>query len=254
MESSISKTKIDHLGDRLRKGNITDDDLRFLDEYRRSFADSYEHIVHTIRQQLALEPTGRPAKSTTSIREKLRRESIRLTQIQDISGCRLVVSEIAAQERVVASLAQMFSESTVSDRRQKPSNGYRAIHIIVSVNRRAVEIQVRTALQHVWAELSEKLSDLIDPAVKYGGGDPQVKELLSEASLTIAQQERNESRILDLQRSVKTMLLNVSLTEELRVDIINTQIEIASVEANIATARENDLNVLRRAIQRLEGK
>ena len=105
METEISKTQIDRLGDRLRKGNITDSDLRLLDEYRRSFTEAYNAVAETIRRQLNLEPTGRPAKSTISIAEKLRRESIRLTQIQDIAGCRLVVPEIADQEHVVASLA-----------------------------------------------------------------------------------------------------------------------------------------------------
>jgi hypothetical protein len=42
---SFSKTKVDQLGDRLRKGNITDDDLRLLDNYRRSFAGAYEAVV-----------------------------------------------------------------------------------------------------------------------------------------------------------------------------------------------------------------
>jgi hypothetical protein len=41
----ISKTQIDRLGDRLRKGNITDEDLRLLDEYRRSFSGAYETVV-----------------------------------------------------------------------------------------------------------------------------------------------------------------------------------------------------------------
>lgn len=177
-----------------------------------------------------------------------------MTQIQDIAGCRLIVPEIATQERVVASLAEIFPERFISDRRQKPSHGYRAVHVVVSVTRKVVEVQVRTALQHVWAELSEKLSDLTDPAVKYGGGDPDIRELLSEASLMVAEQESYESRILDLQRSINTMLLDVNLIAERRTDIINTQSEIASVEANIATARENHLNVLRHAIQRVAGK
>jgi hypothetical protein len=86
MAREVSKTQIDRLGDRLRKGNISEADLRLLDQYRRSFTEAYEVVVGTIRKKLALEPTGRPAKSTTSISEKLRRESIRLTQIQDIAG------------------------------------------------------------------------------------------------------------------------------------------------------------------------
>lgn len=84
----ISKTKIDRLGDRLRSGMISETDLRMLDEYRRSFGEAYQDTVGTIRDELNLSPTGRPAKSTGSIIDKLKRESIRLSQIQDIAGCR----------------------------------------------------------------------------------------------------------------------------------------------------------------------
>jgi len=121
MAKELSKTQIDRLGDRLKKGNITEADLRLLDQYRRSFTPAYEVVVGTIRKDLALEPTGRPAKSTTSISEKLRRESIRLTQIQDIAGCRLTVTDIAEQDSVVQSLNNLFNKTTVVDRRQQPS-------------------------------------------------------------------------------------------------------------------------------------
>ena len=95
MAIEISKTQIDRLGERLKKGNITEEDLRLLDEYRRSFTKAYETVVGIIRNEVTLEPTGRPAKSTSSISDKLRREHIRLTQIQDIAGCRLVVTDIS---------------------------------------------------------------------------------------------------------------------------------------------------------------
>src|SRR6185295_11287916 len=73
----FTKSKIDRLGDRLRKGDISEADLRLLDAYRRSFAEASEHVFAQIRDRLGMEPTGRPAKSTTSISDKLRRESIR---------------------------------------------------------------------------------------------------------------------------------------------------------------------------------
>ena len=62
---------------------------------RRSFAEAFEIVIGKIQNELALEPTERAEKSTPSIVEKLRRESIRLTQIQDIAGCRLIVPDIA---------------------------------------------------------------------------------------------------------------------------------------------------------------
>src|SRR4051794_28185530 len=103
MTKEVSKTQVDRLGNRLKSGGITEEDLRLLDQYRRSFTEVYEMVVGRIRDKLGLEPTGRPAKSTTSIADKLKRESIRLTQIQDIAGCRIIVSDIAEQEAVIQS-------------------------------------------------------------------------------------------------------------------------------------------------------
>jgi putative GTP pyrophosphokinase len=154
--------------------------------------------VGSIRQRLGLEPTGRPAKSTTSISEKLRRESIRLTQMQDIAGCRLIVSDIANQERVIEALSHLFDDVTIVDRRGRPSYGYRAVHLIVTSYGRVVEIQVRTSLQHLWAELSEKFSDVVDPTIKYGGGEEEIRELLTVASHFIALAELIEKRLMDI--------------------------------------------------------
>jgi putative GTP pyrophosphokinase len=182
--SELSKSQIDRLGNRLRKGDIGDLDLRLLDSYRRSFTEAYEAVVGQIRDQLGLEPTGRPAKSTTSISEKLRRESIRLSQIQDIAGCRLIVKDMAKQDEVTAQLSKLFNKTVVVDRREHPSHGYRAVHVIVDYRGKLIEIQVRSALQQAWAELSEKLSDVVDSAIKYGTGNPEVVSLLSNMSET----------------------------------------------------------------------
>jgi ppGpp synthetase/RelA/SpoT-type nucleotidyltranferase len=200
LTTKISKTKIDQLGDRLRKDRITEADLTLLDAYRLSFGEAYETVVRTIRKKFKLVPTGRPAKSTTSIREKLLRESIRLTQIQDIAGCRIVVPDIEKQDQVVDSLHENFPEATLVDRRQKPSYGYRAVHVIPEINGKLIEIQIRTSLQHLWAELSEKVSDVIDSAIKYGGGPDNVKEPLMEMSEIIFENEFKEKKAKSLRR------------------------------------------------------
>lgn len=180
----------------MRKGSLTEADLRLLDNYRRSFGEAYEAIVRIIREQLQLEPTGRPAKSTGAIIEKLRRESIRLSQIQDIAGCRVVMGDITEQEEVVSSLCAAFPEASVTDRRANPSHGYRAVHVIAFASGKAVEIQVRTALQHLWAELSEKFADVYDPNIKYGGGKELIRRVLTETSEHVAKLER---KLVDLE-------------------------------------------------------
>jgi putative GTP pyrophosphokinase len=191
---TLTNTQVDRLGNRLRAG-MTESDLRLLDAYRRSFADAYSDVTLTIRQHLDVEFTGRPAKSTTSIVEKLRRETIRLTQVQDVAGCRLVVSDTDAQDRIVEQLTKLFDGTDIIDRRLDPSHDYRAVHVVVRRERRLIEVQVRTALQHLWAELSEKLSDLLDPTIKYGGGTQQVRETLALASKAIAIVETQEKRL-----------------------------------------------------------
>jgi len=192
IRNAFSKTQIDRLGDRLKGGPHTESDLRLLDDYRRSFGEAYEAVVRTIRQRGEF-PTGRLAKSTFSIVEKLRRESIRLSQMQDIAGCRVVVADIAEQEQFVACLGTVFPGASVIDRRDKPSHGYRAIHIIAEISGKPVEIQVRTALQHMWAEVSEKSSDVLDPAIKYGGGSHEWRSLLTRASKLVAAYEQIEN-------------------------------------------------------------
>src|SRR5436190_931531 len=99
--STLSKSQVDRLGDRLRYYEIMDADLVELECYRSSFTSAYEYVIVKIHDQLGLEATGRPAKSTSSIIGKLRRESIRLSQMQDIAGCSLIVTNVITQDSVV---------------------------------------------------------------------------------------------------------------------------------------------------------
>jgi putative GTP pyrophosphokinase len=189
----VSKTQIDRLGDRLKVGPHSESDLRSLDEFRRSFGAAYEAVVGTIRQRGHL-PTGRPAKSTVSIVEKLRRESIRLSQIQDIAGCRVVIGNIDEQDQFVGWLVAEFPAVCIIDRRHMPSHGYRAVHAVVTIVAKSIEIQVRTTLQHLWAEVSEKSSDVLDPTIKYGGGPKSWRDFLTKCSASVAAYEEFERK------------------------------------------------------------
>lgn len=81
---------------------------------------------------------------------------------------------------------------TIVDRRARPSNGYRAVHVLVATGEHRVEVQVRTALQQLWAELSEKLSDRYGIAIKYGGGDATARGTLDELSELVEIVEHTE--------------------------------------------------------------
>ncbi len=242
MVKEISKTQIDRLGERLKKGKIEEADLRMLDQYRRSFTPAYEIVVKAIREQLSLEPTGRPAKSTPSIVDKLKRESIRLTQIQDIGGCRLIAVDIADQEQVILTLKKLFENITIADRRENPSHGYRAVHVIVRCQEKLIEIQIRTALQHLWAELSEKYSDVLDPAIKYGGGDEKIRAFLTETTSSLIGLEGLESEL----RLIKMELPSIEETDiRANPDMYEKLItSISGLEENLQYSKQGLFKVL----------
>lgn len=219
--SLLTKSQVDRLGERLTQGPVSDAELRLLDEYRRSFGPAYDAVVKAIRRQVRFATTGRRAKTTTSIIAKLQREHTRLSQIQDIAGCRIVVADTAEQERALTALLAAFPAAKVHDRRKDPSHGYRALHVIARADDKPVEIQVRTKLQHLWAEISESLSDLLDPGLKYGTGPEAALELLQHSSRLIERFENLEERIATTEPDAAESLAVAQQHAELKRQLVD---------------------------------
>lgn len=116
--NNLSKTRIDALGDRLRRGRPTQDDLVLLDEFRVSFGPAYDYVVEKLKE-MKLAPTGRPEKSTPSVMAKLMRETTRLSQMQDIAGCRILVDDLMQQDNIRDAVEAVFRGCIVFDRRWK---------------------------------------------------------------------------------------------------------------------------------------
>ncbi|HJR75246.1 MAG TPA: hypothetical protein VJ806_16600 [Luteimonas sp.] len=187
-----TNARIDQLGNRLRCGDLSVETLTQLDAYRASFFPAYEGVVNKLQGQLGWTLTGRPAKSTTALLDKLARQKVRLSQVQDIAGCRVVVDDFFLQERALLAMDVYLDSPIVYDRRVRSSHGYRAVHLVAAINGRKVEIQLRTQLQHLWAEISEKISDTVDPQIKYGVGNPVALRFLSRFSDAIRRVELEE--------------------------------------------------------------
>ena len=187
MADTISKTQLDKLGDRLRSGSRDEADLRLLIEYQHSFLPAYEAIWSKLKDLRLEKPNARRLKTVYSIEEKLKRQPIRLTQIQDIAGVRLTCRDAPDQDLLLTLLSvSMFPKSQVDDHRERPSYGYRAIHLIVTSARgRMVEIQIRTREQDRWAQVSERLAVQFGADVKYGGGPQWIRDALSGYSETV---------------------------------------------------------------------
>ncbi len=161
---------------------------------------SYKIVERELRDRLGHEVTGRPAKSTVAIGEKLKRQSIRLSQIQDIAGCRVIVPTVLAQDSLSNTVSVLFDSVVIDDKRDVPTDGYRALHLVVRIANRPIEIQVRTDLQHIWADISERLADVHGQGVKYGHGNPIVLLFLARLSQSIKRFETAARRRLELLR------------------------------------------------------
>jgi ppGpp synthetase/RelA/SpoT-type nucleotidyltranferase len=95
------------------------------------------------------------------------------------------------------------------------------VHVIVQVFGKAVEVQVRSSSQHLWAELSEKLSDIFDPAIKYGGGPEALKQSLQAVSQAVAHLEGTEVDLAKVTASIAELPLGDKRTEiEARVRVL----------------------------------
>jgi len=132
---------------------------------------------------------GQRLKRTPTIIDKLRRRpTMKLSNMQDIGGCRAVFSKQSVVARVLArftynSLKRNEIEDTARDYVTNPrSSGYRGVHVWTRYDGRRIEVQLRTEMQHGWAKLVEELVVLTGIDYKSGDGPEVVHEWLRRLS------------------------------------------------------------------------
>ena len=136
-------------------------------------------------------------KRRNSLRAKLKRlESIKLSQVADIIGFRVICRSVAESRAVVTKIHSLQLPTKIRCHDPAPS-GYRATHLEIHVAQElpsgqrlkfAMEVQVRTYYQHLWATRSEAFGE----QVKMGGGRPQQRDYLDRLSTAIGTWEEEE--------------------------------------------------------------
>jgi ppGpp synthetase/RelA/SpoT-type nucleotidyltranferase len=170
--SELSRSQVDKLGRRLRRSgldHLSDADRDLLEQLVASHGPALAAVQGRLADALGLRVTSR-TKTTGTLVEKLQRSpSMALSRMQDIAGVRLVAEmNWTEQNQLVERIVELFPGADVKDRRAEPSHGYRAVHVIVEVDQLLVEIQVRTVLQDLWAQMVERLADRWGRGIRYG--------------------------------------------------------------------------------------
>jgi hypothetical protein len=149
-------------------GQEVDDAIAVMDSWRLAHAGplNMARVALELKAK-SINPNatiGMRLKREESIRGKLLREpTMKLSKMQDIGGCRLILQDMAEVEKFVA-LYPRDEGFTVTDYVESPRvSGYRGKHIIWKFEGDGgdgykpmrIEIQVRTELQHSWATAVE---------------------------------------------------------------------------------------------------
>jgi ppGpp synthetase/RelA/SpoT-type nucleotidyltranferase len=175
MPRPFSSSEIERLGVRLtqKQGSPDPADLEQLLELLSAYSVALDGATERVREAIGFAPSAR-VKNTGTILEKLDRYGGSwLKSIHDLAGMRVVRSQTRAEqdaltEKILAVFAGESKAPKVIDRRAEPVQGYRAVHVVVYPDGFPIEIQIRTQMQHEWAEIFEKLADVLGRGIRYG--------------------------------------------------------------------------------------
>jgi ppGpp synthetase/RelA/SpoT-type nucleotidyltranferase len=133
----------------------------FIETYRDKHSSAWKQALEALRAAHGNPPfqvIGR-LKSVASIQEKIWRKQYRcFSQLTDIAGTRVIIPNYAALPLVTHNIENQFviweKEDLVKEVRE---TRYRAVHYLVWVEDRPVEIQIHTYRGTLWAEASHQL-------------------------------------------------------------------------------------------------
>lgn len=145
-------------------------------------------MVRTTRRRDDIRP-GQRFKRLDRILTKLARfPRMRLSQMEDIGGCRVVLPSVDEVYAVLARIRHNWPDNArVSDYIADPKpDGYRGIHVVHKRDGRLIEVQLRTERQHEWAEAIETSSPRVSFNLKDGAGPADLREYFKRASDRLA--------------------------------------------------------------------
>jgi hypothetical protein len=260
-EPKFSRSKVDSAGavlamaDPSTSTELGSGAMATLNNWRAAHGFPLNSVQTTLRSRTkAVDRDGlvvQRQKSLPSILAKLRRsKGMRLTQMQDIAGCRAVVSNL----RQIYRLRDVYIRDPLSHslklpvdyiRKPQPS-GYRSVHLLVKFqswqrprfNKLLVEIQVRSTLQHTWATAVEAADLFLGSDLKQGNGPPEWQRLFALISGAFAFKEQTEP-VPNTPGTLAALRIAISEAAS-RVDLLSTLETWSRMIATIEQAARRD--------------
>jgi len=137
-------------------------------------------------------------KREPSILSKLRRENgMKLDRMEDIGGCRIIVSNKYQVYEVKNAIVDGKTRNTLRRQRdyikEPKESGYRGIHLIYRYNGRktkfckhSVELQIRSKVQHSWATAVEVVGTFTGQSLKASEGEDEWLKFFNLASIAFS--------------------------------------------------------------------
>ncbi|MDD2673722.1 MAG: hypothetical protein PHF81_02475 [Flavobacterium sp.] len=229
----MTKTQVNKVGRKIRKGiqnqgEISNEDLLKLQEYRTSFQKDLASIFNQIsllsKKERSDSIVSFRIKRIESILSKIKRQpTMALGNMGDIAGCRVLLYSDDALLGLVKKFKAEFNVKYVNNYLvDAKEDGYRGYHLYVEspIDRdKLIEIQLRTVTAHKWASLVEIIDILYNLKIKEGEKSEEFEEFLlllsKKSTLTI----KNKLRIIEIDKnnSIYLKLNEVFIQNHLQV-------------------------------------
>lgn len=273
--SKFSRTKTDSAGVLLSKKVGSKEDMNMALEILSNWRGAHNYPLQVFFNRLkrvsqkidsdAL--TAQRLKRVPSILSKLNRiypgmnkPTMKLTQMQDIAGCRVVLSDVKLvkklfeEEYIKGDLKHELIK--INNYIENPKDdGYRSIHLIYKYfsdkgksefNGLSVEIQIRSRLQHIWATAVETVGFFTKQAIKSNEGEKDWLEFFRLVSSAFAALEQSPT-IKDTPYNEKE-LYSLIKEKEMKLDVIhrmkNWAESINYVDNNLKTKKHLNFYLL----------
>ena len=147
-------------------------------------------LTSMIRTEAAQEAISQRLKRVPRIVRKLHRmPNMPLASLEDVGGVRAVFADGPELERVRARVMKNWRSRLMREPRNYiaiPKDiGYRAVHLVVERDKRAIEVQCRTRGQQQWADAVEAADARLGLTLKDGAGPAEMVEYFSAAGEVI---------------------------------------------------------------------